>query len=191
MKYTAISVFCLALAGIIVIYEFRPANDKTVVTSRKITPIEQHKYELKPISKEKDNVIHHLQTDKGNNIKQPEKINYEIIKRNVENNNTVKQEPSLIKQTIVNDDVPKFAKKLRTTYVNGIYCQQVADDGTYRHQKHYFYDQKKEIFVEIPNVYFVDNTDKLGNLKEEYLKYGSKTDEITYRGQRIKIWTME
>ena len=36
---------------------------------------------------------------------------------------------------------------LRTTYIKGIYCQQVDDNGEYKHQKHYFYNNKTHEFI--------------------------------------------
>ena len=54
----------------------------------------------------------------------------------------------------ISGQCPDF-RNLRTTDVAGIYCQQVADDGTFRRQKHYFYNKKTEKLVLIPSVFFV------------------------------------
>lgn len=187
MKYTAISVFCLALAGIIVIYQFRPSTNETAITSRKVPTLEQKKYEFKP--NVNDNIIHPISIKSKNNAQIS--VQNKIQTERKDDINTVKTKPLSKTAQITNDNIVEFAKKLRTTYVDGIYCQQVADDGTYRHQKHYFYNQKTEQFVEIPNVYFINSLESLGDLKDEFLRYGSKTDEITYKGQHIKIWTMK
>jgi len=175
MKYSALATGCIALAGILVIMQFGTPKTNTAITSRKTERAKELRM-IHPIKAENQSVLEKEQTMQeitGDNIVIPVQIQSQ--EDNDANNDT---------------DVIGFAKKLRTTYVPGIYCQQVADDGTYRNQKHYFYNQKKEKFVEIPGVYFISNTDKLGDLKNEYEKYGSKTDKIKYKGQTITIWTM-
>lgn len=177
MKYSTIAIICLAIAGIITIYQFRPNKTNTALTSRKINSEVQNN--IKPHSNKKfkkDTPVNNLHTVK---LKKEEKYLKPIPINNKTNENTS------------DNGIIEFAKKLRTTYVAGIYCQQVADDGTYRHQKHYFYNIQKEQFVEIPNLYYIRSTDQLGDLTDEYLEYGSKTDEIVYKGQHIKIWTMK
>lgn len=164
MKYSAVATVCIVIAGILVIYQFGTPKTNTTVTSRKLIPPKEQK------------VIQPLNIDESSTAR------VVLHKDRSEQN---------FKKTVQNSDVADFAKKLRTTYVPGVYCQQVADDGTYRHQKHYFYNMKKEQFVEIPDVYFISNTSTLGDLRDEYEKYGSKTDVITYKGQKIKIWTMD
>ena len=177
MKYSTIAIICLAIAGIITIYQFQPSKTNTALTSRKINSEVQNN--IKPDNGkklEKDTVPNNLHMVK---LKKEEKYLKPIPIKNNTNEN------------ISDNGVTEFAKKLRTTYVAGIYCQQVADDGTYRNQKHYFYNMQKEQFIEIPNLYYIRSTDQLGDLTDEYLEYGSKTDEIVYKGQRIKIWTMK
>jgi hypothetical protein len=46
---------------------------------------------------------------------------------------------------------------LRSTSCPHIFCQQVADDWTYRNQKHYYWDSVKWKMILIPNVYFVSD----------------------------------
>jgi hypothetical protein len=169
MKYSTVAVVCIVLAGILVIIHFSSAKTNTAFISRKLEP------------EKAQNIIHPIPL-KDNN--------FGVIQIQKEQKKNIQKNDEYNLSSAVNSDVEEFAKKLRTTYVPGVYCQQVADDGTYRHQKHYFYNQVKEQFIEIPEVYYIENTDKLGNLKPEYEKYGSKTDEISYKGKIIKIWTM-
>ena len=87
-----------------------------------------------------------------------------------------------------NRTLPEYKwNNLRTTYVPGIYCQQVADDGTYRNQKHYFFNTKTQNMVEIKNLYYVSNVNQLGEYKNEFLKYGAKSDTFTYKGKKYTI----
>ena len=91
----------------------------------------------------------------------------------------------------VDRQIKKF-KNLRTTHVSGIYCQIVADDGTYRNQKHYFYNTQKEKLVEIPNVYYINYNNfeqALGKLLPEFIQFGAQSDEFTYKGKTYKIPT--
>ena len=78
-------------------------------------------------------------------------------------------------------------KNLRTTFVRGVYCQQVADDGTYRNQKHYFYNKKTQEMIEIQGMYFISNTNQLGEYKETFDKYGAKSDTFKYNGKTYTI----
>ena len=45
--------------------------------------------------------------------------------------------------------------KLRATACPNVYSQQVADDGTYNKQKHYFWNNDRETMLLMPNVYHV------------------------------------
>lgn len=79
-------------------------------------------------------------------------------------------------------------ENLRTTYVPGVFCQQIADDGTYKKQKHYFYNTKTEEMILIPNVYYISDPRQMGDLYEEYEKYGAKSNIITFRGKKYKVY---
>ena len=46
---------------------------------------------------------------------------------------------------------------LRSTYCPNIFCQAVADDGTYSNQKHYYRNQDNKTMTLIPNVYYVSD----------------------------------
>lgn len=48
---------------------------------------------------------------------------------------------------------------LRSTACSRIFCQSVADDWTYRNQKHYYWDIKDKKMILIPNVYFISRSD--------------------------------
>ena len=48
---------------------------------------------------------------------------------------------------------------LRSTYCPNIFCQAVADDGTYSNQKHYYWNQDSKKMILIPNVYYVSDCD--------------------------------
>jgi hypothetical protein len=45
--------------------------------------------------------------------------------------------------------------KLRATSCPNVYCQQVADDGTYNKQKHYYWNNDRKTMVLMPDVYYV------------------------------------
>ena len=45
--------------------------------------------------------------------------------------------------------------KLRPTSCRNIFCQQVADDGTYNNQKHYYWDEDEWEMTLIPGVYYL------------------------------------
>ena len=45
--------------------------------------------------------------------------------------------------------------KLRPTSCRNIFCQQVADDGTYNNQKHYYWDEDEWVMTLIPGVYYL------------------------------------
>ncbi len=91
--------------------------------------------------------------------------------------------------TVASPQTEEDFSNLRTTYIKGIYCQQVDDDGLYRHQKHYFYNKKTEKLVEIPNMYYINDVNQLGEYKDEYKKYAEKSDTITHKGKKYKIPT--
>ena len=65
--------------------------------------------------------------------------------------------------------------KLRPTSCRNIFCQQVADDGTYNNQKHYYWDEDEWVMTLIPGVYY------LSCPKEVTFKAstGEKMDETT------------
>lgn len=47
--------------------------------------------------------------------------------------------------------------KLRSTYCPNIFCQQVADDGTYNNQKHYYWNDSEWTMTLIPWVYYISD----------------------------------
>ncbi len=87
--------------------------------------------------------------------------------------------------------LPKEFQNLRTTYVNGIYCEKVDKYGGFRRQKHYFYDCRKKQMVLIPNVYYIHPKymNKLKKLRPDYEKYSSKSDYFKHEGKTYKIPT--
>ncbi|MGN0031455.1 MAG: hypothetical protein ACI37Q_05830 [Candidatus Gastranaerophilaceae bacterium] len=76
---------------------------------------------------------------------------------------------------------------LRETYVSGVFCQIVDDYGQYRRQKHYYYNTKTQQMIEIPNMYFIKDVSQLGNQKDDFLKYGAKTNTFNYKGKKYTI----
>ena len=79
---------------------------------------------------------------------------------------------------------------LRTTFVPGVYCQQVDDYGQYRRQRHFFYNTEKHAMIEIPKTYHVSSPKDLRYLEKEYTKYSNKSDTFTHNGKQYKIPTM-
>ena len=102
-----------------------------------------------------------------------------------------------IKTKIVKKDVfpqrtlpEKKWNNLRTTYVPGVYCQQGDDYGTYRRQRHFYYNTKNRQMVEIPGKYFISSPKDLGELENDYELYGNKSDTFTHNGKTYKIPTI-
>lgn len=83
---------------------------------------------------------------------------------------------------------PDFSK-LRTTFMDGIFCEKINANGQYKNLKHYFYNTKTEKLVLVPNTFFVYMKDKeaIEPLYEEYEQYGEKTNICTCRGKKYEI----
>ena len=89
---------------------------------------------------------------------------------------------------IKNGQCPDFSK-LRTTFMDGVFCEKINANGQYKNLKHYFYNTKTEKLVLVPDTFFVSPDDKeaVGALYKEYEQYGEKTNICTCRGKKYEI----
>ena len=79
--------------------------------------------------------------------------------------------------------------KLRSTSCPNIFCQQVADDGTYNNQKHYYWNNEEWTMTLIPWVYYVSDCsyyDSTYGPKNN--KYNNKKDSITVNSDEKYIF---
>ena len=113
---------------------------------------------------EKEELAQQKASDKSK-IKHDDKVKDKETPHKVEK---PKEEKSSI--TPVKTALPVDSKNLRATYIPGIYCQIVDDNGKYTKQKHYYYDKQAKNFVEIPNLYYIENLEELSqNVRNEFL----------------------
>lgn len=166
------------------------ANDGLSTTTEKQVDKDRNKKIVIPLPKmtETNRKLQEiLKQNKPTEIEQPaqkSETSGSTLKQPKQKENTLKGLPKNIP-----GQCPDF-RNLRTTNVGGIFCQQVADDGTYHNQKHYFYNNKTKKLVEVPHTFYVAIGSKgkeLNDLQQEYLEYGEKTNIIYCDGKKYEI----